>query len=116
MISKMELPDVETVADNIIQWKQYHDDLKIIISKADTFNENKLSVNRMKYMFDKYVVNKTFNPDQIKINGENRYSYSFDNVIMNYFGRMTFIVDDYDYFVDFKVTVDGNVIVDCICE
>jgi len=68
----------------------------------------------MQNMFQKYVApkypSKLFNEMSIIGNSgtdDTRITYSFNGVRMSYFGRRTYCLDDYDWFVDKSVDVDG---------
>ncbi|MDD5753130.1 MAG: hypothetical protein PHN45_00050 [Methylococcales bacterium] len=44
--------------------------------------------------------------------GSDIFRYDDGIVVMDYFGRDTFVVDDYDYYVDLRVIINGVVVVD----
>jgi hypothetical protein len=114
----MDLPTVETIQSNLAQWETYLNELTRRVQMAQVQSKDKLisqnAIKTMTSMFESYVrpidTTKTFNPDYITIHGENNYSYRHDGVYMKYFGRVTWCLDDLDYFVDQIVEIDGKVV------
>ena len=115
--SLLTLPSHEEVADNLEHWKQFHSKLGDLVSKIETTRESQ-SVAEMREMFDQYVApkypRKQFNSFYVFSSGEDSktITYNHDGVSMHYLGRMTWCIDDYDYFIDRKIIVNGVTILD----
>lgn len=109
------LPTIEHILENFDTWKKYTADLNTVMKSAIEQNKimqnNKSALYTIKDLFDRYVStrfpDKIFDPDKIQVHGSNHYKYLFDFVSISYHGRHTWVIDDYDYFTDTIITVNG---------
>lgn len=100
--------------------KEKANSITILISKLEKDLDQKEQrasyIQVMKEMFEKYVLSKypskIFNESAVTGTGSSkersiRVQYSYDGVNMFYLGRETYCIDDYDWFVDRSVLVNG---------
>jgi hypothetical protein len=92
-------------------------DLITITSEKDVYTIT------MEDLFDRYVKpkypSKRFNEAEITGRGSHKESsmginYTYDGVKIFYYGRLTHCIDDYDWFVDRSIYVDGVMILEQI--
>lgn len=101
------------IANEIQRMITMHDRLKhlskeVVIAKR--IQQTKDNVAEIKRLFERYVPSKKmFDANAvIELASEGiKLYYKYDGVEINYHGRMTFHNDDYDYFVEREVRVDG---------
>jgi hypothetical protein len=113
------LPSEERVTLNLKQWKLNLASLSEVVAKVEQATEQRNrkdeNIRTMNDMFERYVLpkypSKKFDGNFVKAlkgyGSEKTITYQYDGVELYYFGRQTYCIDDYDYFVDKTVTVDG---------
>lgn len=79
--------------------------------------ENRINgCDYMASLFREYVTPsypaKKFNPNAVRIHTKTHYTYETEGVKMLRHGRITWHLDDHDFFWDTKVSVDGHVLLD----
>jgi hypothetical protein len=71
-------------------------------------------IDLVKKLFDDYVQGRTFDGHRIKVirneNNNEWYIYDHDRVTINYHGYETWRLDDYDFFVEIEIKVDGKIV------
>ena len=111
-----DLPTNEQVYQNFEQWEKFFKELE---SKISHVRQHKLKMdhiavgkNTIRSLFNQYVKpnypDKFFNADSVCVaEGRDSYTYDYDGVDIYYLGRMTWCIDDYDYFQDRRISVNG---------
>ena len=113
-----DLPDADTVSADIMGWSEYNRKLAKLIRAAEEKQEIQQNITdgikTIEHLFRSHVPKqfpqKEFKPTAVQIVGKNNYVYNSGGVYIKYFGRTTWVLDDYDYFVDREVQVDGKTI------
>lgn len=112
------VPSIDEIKSNLKFWKDHCNKLnhaiKLIENDIEEIEKRTIAVERIQSLFNEYVLtnnpSKKFNEKEVKILEERLYEYHFDGVSIRYYGRHTWKLDDYDYFVDYSVYIDGKTI------
>ena len=115
-LSPPSVLNAHDIVPNLNEWKAYHLQLTRAIEQADELVDiehiTKESCMIIGEMFDQYVRPyhplKIFDPSKVAIDSDYHYRYNHDGVDITYCRRNTWVLDDYDLFVDKLVIVDGK--------
>lgn len=110
------LPSYDDIENNVPFWKNYamktKETAEYVEKTIKEIEKRNIATRRIEKLFNQHVKPnypmKKFSKEKIQIRAEDSYEYSFDNVLIGYLGRETYKIDDFDYFVDYFVNVDGK--------
>lgn len=115
------LPTLSEVKDELGAWKEYNKNLERLILTAESEvrerDRIKKTQNEVYSLFCRHVSpSKVFSFSSISVregdsDGSIKAHYEHDGVVINFLGRVTWCQGDYDYFVDYSIRVDGNLVI-----
>lgn len=107
----------ETMKSNLELWETYAHDVKKYVKRLWKTAETVRHTDEILTLFDRYVKpewpHKRFDPFVVEVDKQEHslnIVYKHNGVHITYFGRNTFMSDDYNWFIDRKVVVDQQTV------